>query len=127
MGSTIAAMHYCIPQRRLTNNELAERFGEKQLGSIVKMAGGRQRRVVSPGQTASDLAYTAASRLLRDRSIEPSEIDLLVFASQTGDYQLPATACTLHGKLAMAEKCAAFDISLGCSSFPYALGVVHGM
>jgi 3-oxoacyl-[acyl-carrier-protein] synthase III len=127
MGSTIAAMHYCIPRRRLTNAELAERFGEKQLASIVKMAGVRERRVVASGQTAADLAYVAARRLLEDRGIAPTEIDLIVFASQTGDYQLPATACTLHGRLGLPEKCAAFDINLGCSSFPYGLSVVHGM
>jgi 3-oxoacyl-[acyl-carrier-protein] synthase-3 len=127
MGSAIAGMHYCIPSRRLTNEELARRFGEKQLTSIVKMSGVRERRVVEPGQTAADLALVAAERLLQDRSIEPSEIDLIIFASQTGDYQLPATACTLHGRLGLSESCAAFDINLGCSSFPYGLAVVHGM
>src|SRR5215469_15521851 len=108
MGSAIAAMHYCIPSRRLTNVELAQRFGEKQLASIVKMAGVRERRVVEPGQTAADLAFVAAQRLLQDRGILAGEIDLIVFASQTGDYQLPATACTLHGRLGMSESCAAF-------------------
>jgi 3-oxoacyl-[acyl-carrier-protein] synthase-3 len=82
---------------------------------------------VEPGQTAADLAFIAAQRLLQDRNIAAAEIDLIVFASQTGDYQLPATACTLHGRLGMSESCAAFDINLGCSSFPYALAVVHGM
>ncbi len=127
MPSSITAMHYCVPRRRLTNAELAERFGEKNLASIVKMAGVRERRVVSPGETAADLAYWAAKRLLDARGISPKEIDLLVFASQTGDYQIPATACSLHGRLGMAESCAAFDIALGCSAFPYGLSVVHGM
>jgi 3-oxoacyl-[acyl-carrier-protein] synthase III len=127
MGSAITAMHYCIPRRRLGNEELASRFGEKQLQSIVKMAGIRERRIVAPGETAADLAYWAASRLLDDRQISASEIDLLVFASQTGDYQLPATACVLHGRLGMTDQCAALDINLGCSSFPYGLSVVHGM
>lgn len=127
MNSTITAMHYCVPRRRLTNDELIGRFGERQLKSIVKMAGVVERRVVEPGQTASDLAYWAARRLLDDRGIPPESIDLLIFASQTGDYQLPATACVLHGRLGLSERCAAFDINLGCSSFPYSLSVAHGM
>jgi 3-oxoacyl-[acyl-carrier-protein] synthase-3 len=127
MGSSITAMHYCLPQRRLTNAELSARFGEKQIQSIVKMAGIQERRVVAPGETAADLAYWAAKRLLEARNIAPGEIDLLVFASQTGDYQLPATACVLHGRLGMNDRCAAFDIGLGCSAFPYGLSVVHGM
>ncbi len=125
--SVITGMHYCVPSRRLTNEELIERFGERQVKSIVKMAGIEERRVVSPGETASDLAFAAAQTLLSDRGIDPRTIDLLVFASQTGDYQLPATACVLHGRLGLDEHCAAFDINLGCTSFPYALSVVHSM
>jgi 3-oxoacyl-[acyl-carrier-protein] synthase-3 len=127
MATSITGMHYCVPKKRLTNEELAERFGERQLSSIVKMAGIRERRVVAKGETASDLAYWAAKRLLEDRRIDLKEIDLLIFASQTGDYQIPATACVLHERLGLSEKCAAFDINLGCTSFPYTLSVAHGM
>jgi 3-oxoacyl-[acyl-carrier-protein] synthase-3 len=127
MSTTITAMHYCVPTRRLTNADLAERFGERQLKSIVKMAGISERRVVAPGETAADLAYWAARRLLEDRQIDPQTIDLLLFASQTGDYQIPATACVLHGRLGLAERCAAFDINLGCTSYPYSLSVAHSM
>jgi len=123
----ITGMHYCVPRYRLTNEELASRFDERQLRSIVKMAGISERRMVAPGETASDLAYWAAKRLLDDRKIDPKEIDLLIFASQTGDYQIPATACVMHGRLGLSEKCAAFDINLGCTSFPYSLSVAHSM
>lgn len=127
MHATITAMHYCIPRQRLTNADLAQRFDARQLKSIIKMAGIQERRVVAPGETAADLAYWAAQRLLADRAIDPQSIDLLIFASQTGDYQLPATACVLHARLGCAEHCAAFDINMGCSSYPYSLSVAHSM
>jgi 3-oxoacyl-[acyl-carrier-protein] synthase III len=127
VNTIITGMHYCVPRRRLTNEELATRFDERQLKSILKMAGIRERRVVAAGETASDLAYWAAIRLLEDRKVDPKEIDLIIFASQTGDYQIPATACVMHGRLGLSERCAAFDINLGCTSFPYALSVAHGM
>ena len=127
MNTTITAMHYCVPKKRLTNEELAERFGERQLKSIIRMAGIRERRVVSDGETASDLAYWAARRLIEDRQLDPKEIDLLIFASQTSDYQMPATACVMHKRLGLSENCAAFDINLGCTSYPYSLSVAHGM
>lgn len=127
MNSIITGMHYCLPRRRLTNEDLAARFDERPLKSIVKMAGIQERRVVAEGETASDLAYWAAKRLIADRKVDPGEIDLLIFATQTGDYQIPATACVLHGRLGLSETCAAFDINLGCTSFPYALSVAHGM
>ena len=127
MAAAITAIHYCLPPGRLTNDELAERFGAKQISSIVKMAGISERRIAPPGVTASDLAFVAAQRLLQSRGIAPAEIDLLVFVSQTGDYQIPATACVLHGRLGLGQHCAAFDINLGCSGYPYSLAVVDGL
>lgn len=127
MNAAITAIHYCLPDRRLTNAELEQRFDARLLRSIVKMSGIEERRAIVPGQTASDLAFEAARRLLADRGIAPGEIDLLVFVSQTGDYQIPATACVLHGRLGLSPSCAAFDINLGCSAYPYALSVVNGM
>jgi len=127
LNTIISGMHYCVPKRRLSNEELATRFDERQLKSITKMAGILERRIVAPGETASDLAYWAAKRLIEDRRIDPKEIDLLIFASQTGDYQIPATACILQHRLGLSERCAAFDINLGCTSFPYALSVAHSM
>lgn len=127
MNTSITAMHYCVPKKRLTNEELAKRFGERQIKSIVRMAGIRERRVVSEGETAADLAYWAAKRLIEDRQLDSKEIDLLIFASQTGDYQMPATACVLHGRMGLSENCAAFDINMGCTSYPYSLSVAHSM
>lgn len=125
--SVITAMHYCLPPGRLTNDELAQRFDPKLLASIVKMSGITERRVAAPETTASDLAFVAAQRLLADRDLAPEDIDLLVFVSQTGDHQIPATACLLHGRLGLKAGCAAFDLNLGCSGFPYGLAVVDGL
>lgn len=127
MASTISAMTYCLPTHVVDNAELANRFGDKAIASIVKMAGVQERRTVVEGQTASDLAYCAATRLMEARGIQASEIDLLIFVSQTPDYQLPATACVMHQRLGLAETCACFDLTLGCSAFPYAASVASSM
>lgn len=127
MKASITAMHYCLPSKRLTNDELETRFDPKALKSIVKMSGIRERRVTEAGQTALDLGYVAAERMLRERGVPPESLDLIIFVSQTPDYQIPASACVLHERLKCASTCAAFDIGLGCSAFPYALSVVNGM
>ena len=119
-------MHYCVPKTRLTNDDLRVRFGEEHLSSIIKMAGVQERRVVKDGETASDLAYWAAKRLLEARHVDPRDIDLIIFASQTADYQIPATASVLHHRLGLSDQCAAFDINLGCTSYPYTLATAHG-
>jgi len=127
MKAAITAIHYCIPNTRLTNEELEQRFDPKALKSIVKMSGIKERRVVRPGQTALDLGFVAAERMLKSRGVQAATLDLIVFVSQTADYQIPASACVLHERLKASENCAAFDINLGCSAFPYALSVVNGM
>lgn len=123
----IKAMAYSLPETRLTNEELYLRFGEKAVRSITKMAGISERRVTAPGETAADLATRAAQQLFAEQHCDPKSIDLLIFTSQTGDYQIPATACVLHERLGLAEQCACFDISLGCSAYPFSLSVANGM
>lgn len=127
MAVTIQNAHYCLAPDELTDADLEQRFGAKQLKSITKMAGIHTRRVVSPGVTACDLAEVAVRRLVAAKSLDPASVDMLVFATQTPDYQIPGNACVLHGRLGLAHTCAAFDINLGCSAFPYALAVVHSM
>jgi 3-oxoacyl-[acyl-carrier-protein] synthase-3 len=90
---------------------------------IAKMTGVRNRPVVPPGMCTSDLAYSAAVKLLEELGWEARSIDALVFVSQTHDYDLPATACCLQERLGIPKSCAAFDMALGCSGYIYGLWV----
>ena len=127
MAVTIKNTHYCLAPDELTDNDLEQRFEAKQLQSITKMSGIHSRRVVPHGVTACDLVEVAVRRLVAVKSLDLTKVDLLIFATQTPDYQIPGNACVLHGRLGLAQACAAFDINLGCSAFPYALAVVHSM
>ncbi|RDU69824.1 hypothetical protein CQA66_08765 [Helicobacter aurati] len=41
--------------------------------------------------------------------------------SRKHEYKLPATACILQYRLGITQEVAAYDVSLGCSAYPYAL------
>lgn len=125
--TTIRAISHALPATVLTYEELAERFGEKEVASIQRMSGIRDRRVVAAGQCASDLAFSAAQRLLEQTGVDRSSIDALIFASQTPDYRIPATACKLHADLGLSEPCSTFDINQACASFLFALQAAHSM
>jgi 3-oxoacyl-[acyl-carrier-protein] synthase-3 len=125
--SKISAIAHALPVSSVTQEILEERFGAKAVKSIAKMSGIYERRVVVPGQCASDLAYAAAKRLLQHFDIDPSTIDLLTFASQTPDYRIPATSSVLQGRLGLSENCCTFDISQACSSFIHSLQIAHSM
>ena len=59
--------------------------------------------------------------------MRPPSIDLLIFTSQTRDYQIPATACVLHERSGLRVNCGCFDVNQGCSAFPYSLGIANGL
>ena len=87
----------------------------------------RERRIADPGVCSSDLCYSAAERLIEDLGWDKSEIECLLFVSQTADYILPATACILQERLGLPESCYAMDISLGCSGWVYGLSVITSL
>jgi len=86
-----------------------------------------RRRLCEPDQFCSDLACAAASRLLDDLGWERGDVGALVFVTQTPDLALPATACILQNRLGLSTACAAFDVNLGCSGYPYGLYVAGSM
>lgn len=123
----IAASHYVLPKKILTNEDLFERFGEKKVRGISKLSGISERRIADDDTTAVDLGFAAADRMLESENIDRGDFDALIFVSQTGDYILPPSASVLHERLGLPETCAAFDIPMGCAAMPYAFAVAKGL
>ncbi|MBN3896822.1 MAG: ketoacyl-ACP synthase III [Nostoc sp. NOS(2021)] len=120
-GGRIAGVVACLPNRQISNDYFVEQFGADVVKEVVKMIGVEHRRWVDEAVSTADLCYQAAERLLSGLDWQRESIDALIFVSQTPDYRLPATACSLHGRLGLQPSCLAFDINLGCSAYPYAL------
>ena len=91
--------------------------------AFVETTGVKERRC-SETLTTSDLSFAAAEKLIADLGWEKSEIEALVFVSQTADYFLPATACILQDRLGLKKECYAEDVALGCSGWVYGLSNV---
>lgn len=124
----ITAMAAAVPSRVIDNYRYdLDVFPEEDVRKVVDKVGVYERRFADENTCASDLCYAAAEKLIRDNGIDRSEIDLLVFLSQTPDYRMPATAYVLQDRLGLPMSCMAFDISLGCAGFEYALSVVYAM
>ncbi|QFS43159.1 ketoacyl-ACP synthase III [Nostoc sphaeroides] len=120
-GGRIAGVVACLPTRQISNDYFAEQFGVDAVKEVVKMIGVEHRYWVDEGVSTADICYQAAERLLSGLGWKRESIDAFIFVSQTPDYRLPATACSLHGRLGLQPSCLAFDINLGCSAYPYAL------
>lgn len=121
----ITAMAGAIPKQIIKNRDYTEHFSKEAVKEIVDKTGVEERRFTTQEQTASDLCFAAAEKLFADNQIDKTEIDILLFVSQTPDFRMPATSITLQHRLGLSKATAAFDISLGCSGFVYGLSVAY--
>ena len=116
----IAGIGMYVPERVLTNDELSL-IVETNNEWIVQRTGIHERRVCSPQEATSDLAVKAAEEALRTAGITPDQLDVIVVATCTPDYNnFPATAMLVQDRLG-APQSTAFDISVACAGFVYAL------
>ena len=126
-GIGITAMAAAVPRRIIKNLKYTEFFPADQVKEVVDKVGVLERRFADEETCSSDLCYAAAEKLIADNNVDKSEIDLLVFLSQTPDYRMPATSIILQDRLGLPQSCVAFDMQLGCAGFCYAMSVVYGM
>ncbi len=114
---------FYVPEQVLTNYTLEHSLGLID-NWIVRKTGIRERRIAASYEATSDLATRAAERALTMAGIEATDLDLIVVATSTPDWLLPATACAVQANIG-ATRAAAFDISAVSSGFIYALTVVQ--
>lgn len=119
MGAHITGWGAGLPSRELDNTALAAILDVEEEW-IFQRTGIRSRRVVADGQTTSSLATEASRRAIERAGLSPEQIDLVLVATSTPDYQLPATACLVQAALGCTHA-AAFDLNAACAGFLYAL------
>lgn len=124
----ITALAACVPSRVIDNYHYdLDIWPEEEVKKVVDKVGISERRFADENTCSSDLCFAAAERLFADNSIDRSEIDLLVFVSQTPDYRMPATSILLQHRLGLPMSTIAFDINLGCSGWVYGLSIVYSL
>lgn len=110
-----------VPARVLTNADL-ERMVATSDEWIVTRTGIRERRIAGPEETTLSMATEAARRAVATAGLDPAQLDLVIVATTTPDYLMPATASLLQAAIG-APRAGAFDLVAACSGFVYALSV----
>jgi len=116
-----------LPERRVTNADLTAQLAAKGIETsdewISSRSGISARHYAAVGQNSSDLAVEAAKRALEMAGKTPLDVDMVIVASSTPDFQgsFPSTACIVQRKLGMNNNSAAFDVQAVCSGFVYAV------
>lgn len=117
----ISALGTYVPPRLLTNADL-EHMVDTSNEWILSRVGIRERHIVDPGVATSDLAVAASKKVLQQRGLSPTDIELIIVGTVTPDMLFPSTACIVQDKLG-AKGAWGFDLSAACSAFVYTLQV----
>ncbi len=126
-GVNIAGIASAVPETFLTVADDSEIFGQEEMRKLSESTGVQKRHIAPKEMCTSDLCFAAAEKLLSELNWSRDSIDTLIFVSQTPDYFLPATSCSLHHRLGLSKHCAAFDLNLGCSGYVYGLWVASNL
>ena len=118
--SVVAGMGRYLPERIVTNAELAERIDTSDEW-IRERSGITQRHIAADGEFTSDLATHAAQQALAAAGMAPDDIGLIVVATSTPDETFPATATVVQSKLGCTNDSMGFDVQAVCSGFVFAL------
>ncbi len=121
MKACIAGTGSYAPSRVLTNADLEQMVATSDEW-IRERTGIRERRIAATGEACSDLAVQAGKRALAAAGVAATDLDMILLATCTGDFPLPATACLVQHQLG-ATKAGACDLSAACCGFVYALSV----
>ena len=117
----IAGWGMYVPEKVLTNSDL-EQMVDTSDEWIRTRTGIRERRIVGEGETTCTMSLEASREALKVAGIEADDIDMVIVATSSPDYQVPAVANMVQDQLG-AKHAAAFDLRAGCTGFVYALSV----
>ncbi len=124
----IRSLGACLPNRRVSNDELAQQMNVDTSDEWIRSHTGiGWRHIIDDGQTNADLGMVAAREALTRAGVEAADIDLIILSTTTPDYiGCPSTACLVQDKIG-AINAMAFDITAACSGFVYGVTVAKSM
>ncbi|MFF0024437.1 3-oxoacyl-ACP synthase III family protein [Streptomyces sp. NPDC005496] len=94
-------------------------------GLLTLLTGVEGVHLIGDDQQASDLAASAARKLLADCGAAPDDIELMIFAAASQDMSEPATSHIVAAKLGLS--CPVFDVNNACNSVLNAIEITQGL
>ncbi len=125
MSIRIAGTGSYVPERVLTNADL-EKMVDTSDEWIRTRTGIQERRIATPEQATSDIAYEAGKRALEMAGISGSQISVIIVATITPDHVFPSTGCILQKRFG-ASGAFCFDLEAACSGLLYSIEVGHSL
>jgi 3-oxoacyl-[acyl-carrier-protein] synthase-3 len=96
-------------------------FSDDFINRISETVGTKNFYFAEGDLSSGDMGIAAARRLMADLSWDPSEVDGLIYVSQSLDYIVPPTSSRAQYELGLPESAYLMDTNYGCMGFVYAL------
>lgn len=122
----IAGVSAVVPKNEVSNLDL-KNMSDQDIQLLIQTTGIEKRRVADSHIKTSDLCLLAAEKLMAELKWKKEEIEILVFVTQTPDYQIPGTSMILQNKMGIPTSCMSFDINQGCAGYVYGLSVISSI
>jgi 3-oxoacyl-[acyl-carrier-protein] synthase-3 len=125
MSSFLHAFGCNVPERVVTNAEIAARVG-RTAEWIESASGIRERRWAAAESTVADLAVAAAQDCLAQAGIEASALGLMVVASGSARPGFPGPAAEVAARLGL-DSTPAMDVPMASAGSLFALAMASQM
>ena len=120
ISAAITAVGAYVPEYKLTN-AILETMVDTNDDWITSRTGIKERRILKDADKGTSyLGIKAAQDLISKKNIDPSEIDMVIFATATPDIQVAATAAYAATEIG-AVNAFSYDLQAACSSFLYGM------
>ncbi|MBC7975955.1 MAG: ketoacyl-ACP synthase III [Myxococcales bacterium] len=121
LRSRLLGLGMSVPTRVVTNDELAAKM-ETSNAWIIERTGIEERRWVSEGETGASLATAASKQALERAGLTAKDIDLIVYATLSPDFNFPGTGVFVQRALGIKD-IPCLDIRQQCTGFIYGLSI----
>ena len=123
--SRIYGVGYYVPPRVVKNDDLSKMMDTSDEW-IQQRTGIKQRHFADEGVMNADMGVEAVNKALAAGGLKKEEIDYIIYATLSPDYEFPGTGCFLQAKLGIPGV-PALDIRNQCSGFIYGLQIADAL
>ncbi len=117
-----------LPANEVGNEYFEEHF--RRLGvevtGLMKHLNRHKRFLADRDESSLSMGYEAAKNLLEKTHIDPKEFDMIVFATDTPEYNMPTNALKLNHMLKATNAHRVYDMNCNCTGMLVALDTVAG-
>ena len=123
----IKEIHYYYPKKTISNHDIEKSHPEWQVRKLFNFSGVKKRHIANNDETSLSMSVNLIKNILKKNKNFLSNIDGIIFCTQSPDYLLPSNSSVLQGTFKFRENIFTLDISHACSGFLYSLGLADSL